>query len=382
MRVNSDSIGFFNNRLAARHCIAVAMTLIFFITSSFTSDSDRDLRSTQANLLIRQIGHLLLLQSGDSISRVLPVTEIKEGTFLLSFENTLVFSHDSLMALTQRLLPRTLFPSGYTVTVHDCLKDGIVYGYQVNNRSPDILPCGGRSQPVGCYTIEIALADLYKNAEQKNADISHVTEEPRAFRTFKVDDQKINPGPIAIGIPEVQSFNVGLQQLNPITAVITTEESRSITLDYPFISLVLSGMLVLVSVTLLIGRFGKGLAPVKNQDHFTVKESTPEMSVLGKFHFDVKDQRLLLENEVISLTDKECRILELLNENFSALISRETLMQKVWIDEGVITGRSLDMFVSKLRKKLSGDPDLRITNVHGKGYKLESVAVFPPLGTI
>jgi DNA-binding response OmpR family regulator len=50
---------------------------------------------------------------------------------------------------------------------------------------------------------------------------------------------------------------------------------------------------------------------------------------------------------------------------------RETLMQKVWIDEGVITGRSLDMFVSKLRKKLSPDPELRITNVHGKGYKLE-----------
>jgi DNA-binding response OmpR family regulator len=46
-------------------------------------------------------------------------------------------------------------------------------------------------------------------------------------------------------------------------------------------------------------------------------------------------------------------------------------MQEIWINEGVITGRSLDMFVSKLRKKLSSDPELRITNVHGKGYKLE-----------
>ena len=63
--------------------------------------------------------------------------------------------------------------------------------------------------------------------------------------------------------------------------------------------------------------------------------------------------------------------LELLNKNFGVLISRETLMQKIWINEGVITGRSLDMFVSKLRKKLSSDPELRITNVHGKGYKLE-----------
>jgi DNA-binding response OmpR family regulator len=85
----------------------------------------------------------------------------------------------------------------------------------------------------------------------------------------------------------------------------------------------------------------------------------------------VKGQRLLLGGEMTRLTDKECKVLELLHKNFGELMLRETLMQKVWIDEGVITGRSLDMFVSKLRKKLSPDPELRITNVHGKGYKLE-----------
>jgi DNA-binding response OmpR family regulator len=78
-----------------------------------------------------------------------------------------------------------------------------------------------------------------------------------------------------------------------------------------------------------------------------------------------------LGSEVISLTEKEYKILELLNKNFGELIPRETLMQEIWLNEGVITGRSLDMFVSKLRKKLSRDPELRITNVHGKGYKLE-----------
>ena len=81
-------------------------------------------------------------------------------------------------------------------------------------------------------------------------------------------------------------------------------------------------------------------------------------------------QRLLLENEVISLTDKECKVLELLNRNFGELITRETLMQEIWISEGVITGRSLDMFVSKLRKKLSADPSVKIVNLHGKGYKM------------
>jgi DNA-binding response OmpR family regulator len=51
-------------------------------------------------------------------------------------------------------------------------------------------------------------------------------------------------------------------------------------------------------------------------------------------------------------------------------------MQEVWINEGVITGRSLDMFISKLRKKLSADPDLRITNIHARGYRLEIVNDF------
>jgi DNA-binding response OmpR family regulator len=48
------------------------------------------------------------------------------------------------------------------------------------------------------------------------------------------------------------------------------------------------------------------------------------------------------------------------------------LLKRVWEDEGVITGRSLDVFISKLRKKLKNDPSVQIVNVHGKGYKLES----------
>ncbi len=174
MRVNSAFTGFFTNRLVVGSGIAIVMLAIFFIASSFTEHSDRDLRAKQVNLIIRQIGHRLLLQAGDSTSRVLPVTEIKEGTFLLKFENEFVFNHDSLMVLSQGLLPKTQFPSGYTVTVHDCKKGGIVYGFQVNNTSPDILACRGRSQPPGCYTIEFAFPDFYENVKQKKADIDQL----------------------------------------------------------------------------------------------------------------------------------------------------------------------------------------------------------------
>ena len=135
----------------------------------------------------------------------------------------------------------------------------------------------------------------------------------------------------------------------------------------------MSGVLVLLVGALFIARYGKiiRLVTPNVQPEEVIRESDPVLSAIGKFLFDVKNQRLLLGSEMVSLTDKECRILELLNKNFGDLISREILMQKIWIDEGVITGRSLDMFVSKLRKKLSSDPELRITNVHGKGYRLE-----------
>jgi hypothetical protein len=254
--------------------------------------------------------------------------------------------------LSQGLLPKTQFPSGYTVTVHDCLKGDIVYGFQVNNTSPDILACRGRSQLPGCYAIEFAFPDLYKNVKQKKADISQQTVE---LKSVKVDSQEVHSKP--------KEFKT------------TTSDYPTTTSSYPLVNIVYSGILVLlgVSATLLIGRFRKISKPVPGQDqnHDIIKESVPELATLGNFSFNVKEQRLLLGSEVISLTDKECKVLELLHKNFGELIPRETLMQEVWINEGVITGRSLDMFVSKLRKKLSRDPELRITNVHGKGYKLE-----------
>jgi DNA-binding winged helix-turn-helix (wHTH) protein len=362
MPVNTVFTNFFSQRLAVRSGIPIpiriVMPVIFFIATSFTKHPDPELRSKQVNLIIRQIGHQLLLQAGDSTSRVLPVLEEKEGTFLLQLENQFVFSHDSLIALSERLLPKTTFPNGYTVTVHDCLNASIVYGFQLSNASPDNVGCQGRSQPLGCYLIEFVFPDFYqilepekvepKKAELKKADIGQVTEE---LKTVKIDPYQVNLIPTAVG----------------------TQELKTTLFDYPFISLVCSAMMLLLSVTLLIVRFGKNIVPAQaqNQDYSVMKESDPEMSALGKFLFDVKGKRLLLGTELISLTDKECRVLELLNKDFGELIPRETLMQKVWINEGVITGRSLDMFVSKLRKKLSNDPELRITNVHGKGYKLE-----------
>ncbi|MCE7067172.1 winged helix-turn-helix domain-containing protein [Dyadobacter sp. CY326] len=373
MRVNPAFTGFFTNRLLVRACIAMMLLAIFVSPSSFAEHSERNLRVKQVNLSIRQTGHRLLLQAGDSTSRVLPVTEISEGTFLLRFENEFIFNHDSLIALSQSLLPKKQFPSGYTVTVHECVKGSIVYGFQVNNSSPDILACTGRSQPSGCYTIEFAFPDFYENVKRKKEDTDQLTE------SLKADTQEKNPKVGELKTPtsdyhtgqrtkDPKSVKANTQEVNP-----TLGESETTTVHYPLIKVVYAGILALLVVTLLIGRFGNFFKPLagQNQNDAIMQESVPELAALGKFLFNVKGQRLLLESEVVSLTDKECKVLNLLHQNFGELIPRETLMQEVWINEGVITGRSLDMFVSKLRKKLSRDPELRITNVHGKGYKLE-----------
>jgi hypothetical protein len=411
MRVNSHSASFFTPGWVVRSGINIVMLTIFFVASSFTNPSDHDLRAKQVNLIIRHIGHRLLLQAGDFTSRVLPLTEIKEGTFLLQFEKEFVFSHDSLMAMSQDLLPKTQFPSGYTVTVHDCLTAGIVYGFQFNNDSPDLLPCRGRHQPPGCYTIEFSFPDFYKDIEPVKADVA-LAEEPKSVN---VAPQEASPKPEEIKPAtsdddidqmhdEHKSVKAASQEATlkskevkittfdhdvdqPVEALNSVkadpqgtrpklEEVKTTTVDYPLVNLVYGGMVLLLGVALLIGRFGKVLTPmlVRDQDHTVIEASGPDLAQLGKFSFDVKGQRLLLGGEVISLTEKECKILELFNQSFGELIPRETLMQKIWLDEGVITGRSLDMFVSKLRKKLSSDPELRITNVHGKGYKLEVTA--------
>jgi len=205
MRVNSAIKSIFNNRLTMKSGIPIAIGIVllalFFITTSFTKRSARDFRAKQANLSIREIGHRLLLQAGDLTSRVLPVTEIKEGTFLLEFENEFIFNHDSLIALSQDLLPKTLFPTGYTVTVNECMKASIVYGFQINANSPDILACRGRHQPAGCYKIEFAFPEFYENEEQetivrtnieqkkaeRKADIGQLAKE---LKSFKVDSQQ------------------------------------------------------------------------------------------------------------------------------------------------------------------------------------------------
>jgi DNA-binding response OmpR family regulator len=92
--------------------------------------------------------------------------------------------------------------------------------------------------------------------------------------------------------------------------------------------------------------------------------------LVGAFEF-FEERRLLKLNKIITeLSDKESRLLKIFVANKNELVSRSQLMKEVWNDDGALVSRSLDVFVSRLRKKLKSDEAIQILNVHGAGYRL------------
>ncbi|MDY8135952.1 winged helix-turn-helix domain-containing protein [Aquimarina sp. 2201CG5-10] len=92
---------------------------------------------------------------------------------------------------------------------------------------------------------------------------------------------------------------------------------------------------------------------------------------IGSFLFYPEQNKLVKEAIEINLSKKECELLAIFVANPNQIIKRDELTKKVWEDNGVFVGRSLDTYISKLRKKLKDDTSVKITNVHGVGYKLE-----------
>ncbi len=87
--------------------------------------------------------------------------------------------------------------------------------------------------------------------------------------------------------------------------------------------------------------------------------------------FNAQERQLVINNNTIDLTGTETRLLLIFALSPYQTIERSRLQKEIWEDEGIIVGRSLDMFISKLRKKLEFDPNIKIAVIRGKGYKLE-----------
>ena len=86
---------------------------------------------------------------------------------------------------------------------------------------------------------------------------------------------------------------------------------------------------------------------------------------------DVENQLLYIADTHHNLTYREAKLLHLFVKNKNQLLERDFILKSVWEDEGIIVGRSIDVFVSRLRKLLQEDTSLKIVAVHGVGYRLE-----------
>lgn len=279
---------------------ALAAILFLSIAAVMKTSPRQEFLEKRAALVVRDVGHRLLLQAGDSASRVLPVKLLGHGIFQLEFENRFAFMPDSLVKIVSQDLAVSDLPLNYMVNVFDCADHDMVYGFEIRHGEADVIPCKGRMQPGGCYFIQIAFFDLTDSS----------------------------------------SFNV-----------------------YHLSILALAG----ITFFALIGTwaFRKNRAPA-----VPVNEPN-DYVVIGPYKFNAHKKILWTGTETISLSDKESKLLGILAASPNQLIDRNHLLKEVWENEGVITGRSLDVFVSRLRKKLGQRDNIRITNVHGRGYKLE-----------
>ena len=262
-------------------------------------------------IVLRNIGHQVLLHSNDSTSRVLPVKTVNSNTYRISFENSFGFTPDTLMSIVHEQLAKTDWPGNYMVSVNECDQNQTIFAYEVNTARGDLKPCRGRIQKKGCYVIEISF-------------------------------------------PAKKSFNYGW-------------------LLFAFIPVVLAGLYfargrnrILESREIIEKKVDE---PLSGES-----ESVPAIAdykKVGNFVFFESKGILSLNGEAIELSVKEGKALRLLVSNQNKVVGRDLLMKEIWEDEGIfVITRNVDVLISKLRKRLRPDPSVKIVNVHGKGYKM------------
>ena len=110
-------------------------------------------------------------------------------------------------------------------------------------------------------------------------------------------------------------------------------------------------------------------AILKRQSGIQSKET--DFYQIGTFLFDFKLRTLEHDSVKQKLSPKEAELLKMLCENQNELLPRETALKKIWGNNGYFTARSMDVYLTKLRKLLSEDPSVEIRNIHGSGFMLE-----------
>ncbi len=270
------------------------MIIVILISAVAFINKKNEIPENHLEVVLRDIGHQLLLSAKDSSSRVLPVKKLNENTYQISFQNNFGFISDTLINLVQRTFQKNDLAKDYIVNLRNCKQNEAVFAFEINSQAGDLTPCRGRKLEVGCYVIEIELLKKTKF----NFFWLTLLIIPLSFAGFYVKDK--------FRQKEEQALVAG------------------------------------------------------NNDYIQ----------LGSFRFYADNNVLKLENNSITLSEKETKALKIFAENINQIIEREKLMKEIWEDQGtVVISRNVDVLVSKLRKKLIDDNSIKFITVPGRGYK-------------
>ncbi|MEM1322562.1 MAG: winged helix-turn-helix domain-containing protein [Bacteroidota bacterium] len=261
----------------------------------------------RTQLAMRMIGHEILLSVGNCESRVLPIEQI-DNQYKIPFGTAFSFDPDTIIAVVGRVVQHTQVASDYFVEVRQCGADKMVHAFEIRNaRYAGMIPCGGRILPEDCYYLLITILD---------------------------------------------GFSPYAQPLPPSS-------------DRSALNYVLPILLALVGGG--VYWWNKKQPPSPKPQAAT---AVADLIQIGASQFDKINGQLFFQDQRIELSNKESELLVVLHASANVPIARERILQRVWGDEGDYVGRTLDVFISKLRKKLAVDTSLKIVNIRGVGYKL------------
>ncbi|MGB0918460.1 MAG: winged helix-turn-helix domain-containing protein [Flavobacteriales bacterium] len=283
--------------------------LLALLNSTCFADGDTLSQKEKQHLEVsmRMVGHQILLSLGDSTSRVLPVKKNAENQYQIQFENEFAFHPESIALIIDSVIAATNVAEHYIVRFETCEKGRVVHSYEITPiPAEDVLACGTRIQPSDCYSIVITIFQW--------------------------------------GDPIVFVNNRDLE----------AAENDSL------LGWIVGGSAIFLLLALFVVWKRKRV----------VSEPDPAIISIGEYLFNKRKMELSFKGESIELTSKECDLLQLLCDSTNDTVERETILKMVWGDEGDYVGRTLDVFISKLRKKLEGDSNIKIANIRGVGYKL------------
>ncbi|MBL0357727.1 MAG: winged helix-turn-helix transcriptional regulator [Chitinophagaceae bacterium] len=138
------------------------MIIVILISAVAFINKKNEIPENHLEVVLRDIGHQLLLSAKDSSSRVLPVKKLNENTYQISFQNNFSFISDTLINIVEREFKKNALAKDYVVNLRNCKQKETVFAFEINDKTGNVTPCRGRTLEVGCYVIEIDLLKTNK----------------------------------------------------------------------------------------------------------------------------------------------------------------------------------------------------------------------------